>query len=174
MSDVGLFGDLLGEVEGANAEGLGAYLNSTAGLGMVIRAGTEQGLSGRQILASYRDAGGTVADQRFWQLRNAVLGADQPPYGRDYASLLSGHDVMDTPGGREGLYQVNFRVFVQHDASSGLPEHSVTNFSMTQRELDIPDAAEAMSNLMDTLDNPSDAYGRWIGFEISGIVRYTG
>ncbi len=172
MSDI--FDQLAGALEGAEGTAGFGYLNSYAGLGTMIRAGSEAGLSGRQVLASYRDAGGTVTDSNYWQLRNAVLSADAPPYGADYASLLSGEEYTEMPGGREGLNQINFRVFVQHDPASGLPEHSVTNFSMTQRDIDIPDAAAAMSNLMDTLDDPGDPYGRWIGFEITGIVRYTG
>jgi hypothetical protein len=174
VPDDNIFRELLREYTAAEGTAAEAYVTSYAGLGMAIRAGTEAGLSGRQILADYREVGGTVTDRNYWQLRHAVLSAASPPFGRDYAALLAGHDVMEVPGGREGLHQVNFRVFVQHDVSTGLPEHSVTNFSMTQRELDVPDAASRMAELMDTLDNPADAYGRWIGFEITGVLRYTG
>lgn len=167
-------GDLLALMAGAEGTAAGEYLTSYAGLGQLIRTGSAEGMSGRSILAAYRDAGGVVTDANYWRLRGAVLSADTPPFGRDLATGIQGGNVREVPGGKEGLYQINFRVFVQHDPETGLPEHSVTNFSMTQRDLDIPDAANAMSNLMETLDNPADSYGRWIGFEITGVTRYTG
>jgi hypothetical protein len=172
VSDV--FDALLGltaESEGTAAQ---AYLTSYPGLGQVIRAGSEAGLSGRQILAGYREAGGTVTDANYWRLRSAVLSATQAPFGQDYAALLTGGEVTEMPGGRAGLHQVNFRQYVQHSPDTGLPEYSVQNFSMSQRELDVADAARAMSDMMDSWDNPADAYGRLIGFEITSVIRYTG
>lgn len=170
---VDAFDALLGLAQEAEGTASASYLSSSAGLGQVIRAGDAAGLSGRSILASWRDAGGHVTDANYWQLRNAVLSGTSPPFGHDFGALLSGEAVTEIPGGREGLYQVNFRQYVQH-STPGLPDYSVQNFSMSQRELDVADAARAMSDMMDSWDNPADAYGRLIGFEITSVVRYTG
>jgi hypothetical protein len=45
---------------------------------------------------------------------------------------------------------------------------------MTQRELDVVAGASRMGDLMDYFNDETGAYGRWIGFEISSVTRYTG
>jgi hypothetical protein len=169
-----VFDALLSQFSEHESDAAARYLLSSQGLGVLIRAGTEAGFSGRQILADYREFGGEITNASYWNLRQTILSGTQPPFGKDYASLISGHDFTETEGGREGLYQLNFRVYVQHTAESGLPSYSVMHHSMTQRDLDVVAGASRMGDLMDYFNDETGAYGRWIGFEISSVTRYTG
>jgi hypothetical protein len=170
----GVFSDLLADLTGAEGSAAGNYLASQAGLGAVIRYGNEAGLSGRAILDAFRSAGGTVANSTYWQLRSQVLS-----YGEqvtDAAGLLRGDDslITEIPGGRAGLYQIDFRVYVQRSTGGPLPERSTTTFSMVQRDLDVDAALEAMDQISADISNPETESGKWLSYEILSIGRYTG
>lgn len=169
-----VFTDLLQSYFAAQGTVAGDYLSSSAGLGQLIRAAQDAGVSGRETLAAYRAVGGEVTDANFWQLRNAILTTTGEPSGLSFSSLLSGEGVTAMPGGRAGLYQVNFRVFASHDVDTGLPSYSVQNYAVTQRDFDITRAIGRMSDLMDFLDDDTHPYGRWLGFEVTSVYRYAG
>lgn len=171
---LGGWSDLLSSITENVGTGAGNYLTSQSGLSALIRYGSDLGLSGRGVLSAYREAGGTVTNSTFWQLRSRVLAYGQPV--ENAAGLLRGDESLidNIPGGRAGRYQIDFRVYVTRPGGGRLPTASTEIFSMMQRDLDVDSALSAMQDIASQMTDKGGEYGNWTSFEIVSIGRYTG
>lgn len=171
MSD---FSNILEVLNGALEGPASDYVLSRPVLGTLIREGTALGMTGREILAAYRDAGGTIANQTFWQLRGQIASSTNLWQDQVALSLTPDDFIQDVKGGRAGTYRLDFRVYVNRAGASGLPEATTTQFSMLQKELDTDAALDRMGAIASEMTDPESESGAWVGFELIGLSRYTG
>lgn len=170
----GEFARLLGLIGQEVGSSAGQYLLSRGILGAVIRAGTEEGLSGRSILSLYRQAGGSTTDQIFWQLRRQVTSTENPFKGGIGAGQGALESVQGVPGGREGTYRLDYTVYETLEAADGTVINvAVPRTVLQQGTLDVPGAMEEMANRSKKYVSE---LGKTtvVGYELTGIYRYEG
>jgi hypothetical protein len=163
--------DLLAENFGTTAA---SYARSMNPLSSLIRIGDTLGMSGRAILSAYRAAGGAIATQRFYQLRQATLASVVS--NEDLQALINGDlsVVRQLPGGREGVYRLDFILHNVNTLPNGALEYTTSSFTMLQKELDIGAANEAMGQIASNLSEAGEEYPQTIGFELQAVSQYTG
>jgi hypothetical protein len=169
-----IFDSLVQTITDAAGTAAASYAQSMNPLSSLIRAGSEIGMSGRSILASYRAAGGSVANATFWNLRQATLSSrvNQSQFGE----LLTGDQssIGLLAGGKAGQYRIDFTVHVRRVGSSGLPEYTTTKFTMLQNVFDLAGAMDEMSRQAGLKTDPGSDYGAWIGYEVDSVSMYQG
>jgi hypothetical protein len=169
---------ILGPILQSLAEQIGGaaseYVLSQGMLGTIIRAGINDGLSGRTILQQYRLAGGATADRTFWRLKGQI---DSSATRFDNAlGLLRGSrdSVQQIEGGKAGSYRIQMRGYYTREGEDGSIESGYQSFTIHQRELDVPSALDdAMSIWGDNSDTQSFP-GSLDGLEVTGLYQYTG
>lgn len=166
--------DLLGVLSDAAGTGAEGYATSRAMLGTVIRAGVDDGMSGRQILSAYREAGGKIANQTFWGLRGEISGAANR--FEDVAAIMSGDQsaIQSIAGGRAGSYRVQMRAYYTRTGDDGEVERGYQQFTLHQRELDIDAALQDATSIWSDNSDTQSFPGELLGLEVTGVYQYTG
>lgn len=169
-----VFQGLLNTVTEAAGNAGARYIGSMSPLAGIIRAGADAGLSGVQILSSFRNAGGTVGNETFYALHQAVL---QTSFSQDQlANLLNGDlsGIAKLPGGKAGQYQLNFILHNMTLGPDGKPEYTTSTFAMMQNDLDIQGGLNAMGQISTSMSKTGEPYPQSIGFELQSVYQYTG
>lgn len=149
------------------------FLTSKTGLTSFLRLADASGLSGRTALSIYRQLGGTVGNSTFWNIRKAVLQVGDS-LGGPITSYPTEDGVPRIPGGREGIYRLDFTVHVRNTLPDGSDEFTTRTVSMTQREYDPDAAAEAMQQWISDYSDPEGESGEWLAFAFAGVYKFTG
>ena len=169
------FGGILSMLTDALGGSAEKYVMSRPILGTLIRLGTDDGLSGRSILDAYRTAGGKTADSTFWNLRRQVLNETNDLVTP--AALASGSPdaVTEIAGGRAGTYRIDFNVYAEMESAGGLPVNMTLPRTVLQSgELDVNAALDEMEQRGSSYPQGEGGTPTYLGFEVTGIYRYTG
>lgn len=163
--------DVLGSAAGTDAE---SYATSKATLGTVIRAGVDEGMSGRSILSAYRSIGGKIANDTFWGLRGEIAGASVK--FADTAAIMAGDysGIQTISGGRAGSYRVQMRAYYSRTDEDGNIEKGYQQFTLHQKDLDINAALDDATAIWGDNSDTQSFPGTLLGLETTGVYQYTG
>jgi hypothetical protein len=149
------------------------FLTSKSGISYYLRLADSAGLSGRTALSIYRQLGGTVGNSTFWNIRKAVLQVGDS-LGGVITSYPTEDNVVQIPGGRQGIYRIDFTVHVKNTLPDGSDSFTTRTVSMTQRNYDPDAAAQAMQQWIANYNDPEAESGQWLAFAFAGAYKYTG
>lgn len=150
------------------------YVLSQGMLGTIIRAGINDGLSGRTILSQYRLAGGSTADRTFWRLKGQI---DSAASRFDNAlGLLAGNreTIQPIEGGKAGSYRVQMRGYYTREGEDGTIESGYQSFTIHQRDLDVPGAINDAQGIWGDNSDTQSFPGSLDGLEVTGLYQYEG